>query len=184
MFEACEALGLVLGVHPSPPAGHTITGAGWPSFYFEDHSGFPQAVPTHVASLICEGALDRFPGLRIVMIESGWSYAPWLRARLDGTWRVMRDEIVEVERPPSEYLREHFWFTTQPAEEPEQQAWLAGLLENCGLDDRLMYSSDYPHWDFDAPEEAIPVAVDPGLRRKFLFENACALYGLDLARDA
>jgi predicted TIM-barrel fold metal-dependent hydrolase len=39
-----------------------------------------------------------------------------------------------------------------------------------------MFSSDYPHWHFAKPEEALPDGLSPGLRRKILRDNARAFY--------
>jgi predicted TIM-barrel fold metal-dependent hydrolase len=178
MFEACEALGLAVGIHPGTSGNNSVTGAGWPSFYYEDHVGYPQVVPTHAASMICEGVFDRFPKLQFVVIEGGWSHAAWLGARLDACWRVMRDEVVELERAPSEYLREHFWYTTQPMEEPEDPRWFGEVLERSGVEDRLMFSTDYPHWDFDSPDDAMPATLPRETRSKIFHGNAGRLYGL------
>jgi predicted TIM-barrel fold metal-dependent hydrolase len=185
MYETCEALGLAVAIHPGNAGNNTATGAGWPSFYFEDHAGYPQVVPTHAASMICEGVFDRFPKLRFVVVEGGWTYASWLAARLDSSWRVMRDEVTDLQRLPSEYLREHFWYTTQPfVDEPDKKVWLVELLERSGVEDRLMFSSDYPHWDFDSPNEVIPEAIPLEVRRKLFYENACKLYGLTIDEEA
>ena len=73
-------------------------------------------------------------------------------ARLMGS--RMRKEVPHLKRPPSEYLREHFWFCTQPIEEPEQPQHIVAYVEAIGWD-RLMFSSDYPHWDFDDPRSAL-----------------------------
>jgi uncharacterized protein len=42
-----------------------------------------------------------------------------------------------------------------------------------------MFATDYPHWDFDAPDAAIPATVSPDLRRSILADNARALYQLN-----
>lgn len=178
MFEACEAHGLPVAIHPAAAGGNLVTGSGWPTYYFEDHMGYPQANPVHVASLICEGVFERFPKLQIAIVEGGWSWAPWLCGRLDSSWRVMREEVPDLQRKPSEYVREHFWFTTQPIDEPEDPRWLPELFELGGFQDRIMYASDYPHWDFDSPDDALPPSLPKETRRKILHENACRLYGL------
>jgi hypothetical protein len=41
-----------------------------------------------------------------------------------------------------------------------------------------MFSTDYPHWDFDSPDQAVPAGLDPVLRRKIMADNAKALYRL------
>jgi hypothetical protein len=44
------------------------------------------------------------------------------------------------------------------------------------MNDRLMFATDYPHWDFDAPDQAFPVRLPPDLERAVMTENARALY--------
>ncbi len=51
---------------------------------------------------------------------------------------------------PSEYLKRNVWVSTQPMEEPEVPRHLIDTLEWIGWD-RIMFASDYPHWDFDDP---------------------------------
>ena len=69
---------------------------------------------------------------------------------MDKHFERMRAEVPHLKRPPSEYVREHFWFATQPIEEPEQPQHLAELIDWIGWD-RMLFSTDYPHWDFDDP---------------------------------
>ena len=92
-----------------------------------------------------------------MLIEGGFAWVPALCWRMDKHWERMRKETPHVKRPPSEYVREHFWFTTQPIEEPENPADLAEIMEWVGYD-RLMFSTDYPHWDFDDPQRAFKVS--------------------------
>ena len=96
--------------------------------------------------------------------------------RLDRCWRQLRDEVPDVKRPPSESIREHFWITTQPMEEPPQKVYLEQFLEHLDMNDRLMFATDYPHWDFDAPDRTLPSALEPDLRRRIMSENARDLY--------
>jgi predicted TIM-barrel fold metal-dependent hydrolase len=49
-----------------------------------------------------------------------------------------------------------------------------------GFGDRLMYSSDYPHWDFDPPQSVLPAGTPLELRKQVLATNAAGLYGLSL----
>ncbi len=63
----------------------------------------------------------------------------------------MRDEVPHLKRPPSEYIREQMWFTTQPMDEPERPEDLRAILDWIGWD-RLLFATDYPHWDMDNPE--------------------------------
>jgi len=44
--------------------------------------------------------------------------------------------------------------------------------------DRIMFSTDYPHWDFDDPWLALPPKLDENTRAKIFSGNARALYRL------
>jgi uncharacterized protein len=184
MLDAAAEYGVPLAFHPGGRGMNPITGCGWPSYYFEDHVGYPQAAFSHLASLIFEGAFDRWPQLKVVMVEGGYSWAVPYAWRLDGAWRLLREEVPDLERKPSEYLRDRVWYTTQPMEEPERPQWYPAMyrqMERAGLGNRLMFSTDYPHWDFDSPTHALPRSLDQDARRRILAENASALYGIPLS---
>ena len=176
LLRALAELGMPLAMHPGNAGNLLLSGAGWPSYYYEDHNNLPQALPTHMASLVCEGVFEELPELKVVALETGWSWVSPFLWRLDRTWRQLEDEVPEVRRPPSESIREHFWFATQPMEEPFRREQFAEIIEVFGQPDRLMFSSDYPHWDFDAPDEALPATVDDELRSAIIGGNAHALY--------
>jgi predicted TIM-barrel fold metal-dependent hydrolase len=180
MFEAAVDADLPIGVHFGGQGGTPITGAGWPSMYVEDHAGMSTAFQAQVISLICEGVFEEFPGLKIVLIEGGFAWAPSLSWRLDSAWRKLRAEVPRLKRKPSEYFAEHFWITTQPMEEPPVSGYFVQLLEQAPwLQDKLLFSTDYPHWDFDAPDQALPkVRMPEGFPAKLMAENARRLYEL------
>ena len=60
---------------------------------------------------------------------------------MDKHWSRLRVEVPHMRRPPSEYLREKVWFTTQPMEETRKQAHLRDNIDWHGWD-RLMFSSE------------------------------------------
>lgn len=185
IYEAAEHYGIPVAFHVL--ASRKITPSGGPSFYFEEHCDFAGFNFPLVSSLVFEGVFDRFPGLRVALIELGWSWVVPFAWRMDHAYRVLRDEVGHLERLPSEYVRDHMWFSTQPMEEPEDPRHfddLLRVLEEFGMGDKLMYSSDYPHWDFDAPT-SLPrsVQLDTPRARRILGESASSLYGIPLARD-
>ena len=53
------------------------------------------------------------------------------------------------------------------------------IIEMIGRDDFLMFATDYPHWDFDAPNRTLPKVVPEAMRRGILSGNAEAFYVLD-----
>ncbi len=178
IYKAAARNDLPVGIHFGGSGGHAFTGAGRPSYYIEDHAGMSQAIQAQVVSLVCEGVFERFPTLKIVLIEGGFAWLPPLMWRLDAAFRRLRAEVPHLKRPPSEYIREHFWITTQPMEEPTKPEQFHQLLDHLAMPDRLIFATDYPHWDFDAPDQAFPVRLAPALERDILAENARRLYQL------
>ena len=134
--------------------------------------------------MIFEGVFERFPKLRVGLIELAWSWAVPFAWRLDHAYEMFRSELGHLPRKPSEYLAEHFWFSTQPMEEPERLEWFDDVYQlfEDTLGDKLMYSSDYPHWDFDEPMQ-LPQTLPTETRRKILGENASAMYGIPLLEN-
>lgn len=180
IFEACERHGLAVMTHAFGSAGNPLTGTGWPSYYIEEHIGPAQTIQGNVTSMVIEGVFERFPSLRLVSVENTFGWLPALMWRLDRSWKLLRQEVPHLTRSPSEYLASHVYVATQPMEEPPKPGYLTQLLEHGGgvLKDRLLFASDYPHWDSDSPEEVLPAHLPDELRRKIYFENARALYGL------
>lgn len=180
LYEAAVRHQLPVGIHFGGQGGNAITGAGWPSYYLEDHAGNAQTFQSQVISLVCEGVFERFPDLKVVLIEGGVAWLPPLAWRLDRAFERLGDEVPMVRRKPSEYIADHFWLTTQPIEEPPDPRSLGRLIEMFpSLRDKLMYSSDYPHWDFDSPDEVLrKVGLSTEVERKIMAENARKLYQL------
>lgn len=179
LYEACVEMNLPVMTHAFGSSGNPITGSGWPSFYIEDHVGPAISMQTNAASLIMEGVFERFPTLRIVSVENGFSWVPALRWRMDNAYQLMATEVPHLKRLPSEYFDEHFYLATQPVEEPEKREYFQQMLTQApSLVDRLIFSSDYPHWDGDNPARALPLLRDREARDKILYQNARRLYGL------
>jgi len=178
IYAAAERAGLPIAFHPAAiGGGHASSGAGAPTYYLEEHNTFGTIMQAVLTSLIFEGVFERFPRLKVVAVEGGFTWAPSLAWRTDKHWSRLRVEVPHVTRPPSEYLRPNVWFTTQPMEETRKQAHLRDAIDWLGWD-RLMFSSDYPHWDFDDPRYAFKIALSDEERTRLFSGNAKALYGL------
>lgn len=180
IYAAAAAAGLPIGMHLGGTEGHR--GDGWPSFYLEQHGWYGNAMAMALTSLVAGGVFDELPDLRLVLVEGGITWLPSLLWGLDAGWAAFRDDVPGLHRPPSEILRERCWFTTQPIDEPENLAHLATTLRHAGLTDRILFASDYPHWDFDDPVTALRV-LPADVRRPIMARNAAALYGVDLPGD-
>jgi predicted TIM-barrel fold metal-dependent hydrolase len=178
IYEAAAAHDLPIGIHFGGSGGWPFTGGGWPSFYIEDHAGMAQAFQAQVISLVCEGVFARFPTLKVVLIEGGFAWLAPLMWRLDRSWAQLREAAPELREPPSSYIRRHLWLTTQPMEEPARPEYFPQLLEHLDMPDKLMFATDYPHWDFDSPDQALPARLPPEWERRIMAANAHALYRL------
>ena len=82
-----------------------------------------------------------------------------------------------LKQAPSEYMRKHFWVSTQPMEEPEHPADLIDIMGWLGWD-RILFASDYPHWDADNPDMALPPLVPKAIADGIYYENARRVHRL------
>ena len=176
IFAAAVRANLPVVAHAFGFGGRANTSAGWASYYIEDMVGHAQSMQAQLVSMIVEGTFARLPGLRMVAIEGGFGWAPSLGWRLDKVWARLRDENPVLTRLPSDYLRSQVWFTTQPMEEPEPRQHLLDAIEWIGWD-RLLFASDYPHWDFDDPFLSAPPKMTEAQKAGFYRENARGLFG-------
>jgi predicted TIM-barrel fold metal-dependent hydrolase len=180
VYEAAVRNRLPIAVHVGGYSRTPETGAGWPQFYVEHHVGWPYVYAAHIVSLVYSGIFAAQPEIRFVLEEAGFAWLPPLLSRMDRMWAAMREEVPHLTEPPSELVRRHFYFTTQPMEETEEPGHLLQMLDQLAMDDRIMFASDYPHWDFDAPDRSLPSGIKGERRAAILSGNADALY--DFAR--
>jgi predicted TIM-barrel fold metal-dependent hydrolase len=178
ILEACAAAQFPVSLHLGGTSGHASTGGGWPSFYHDEHPSYVQSMQTLVTSLVCEGTFEAIPNLKVVLVEGGFAWLPALAWRLDKHWKRLKAEVPSLKRLPSEYIHDHIWVTTQPIEEPEQPEDMLSILEWIGPD-RVMFSTDYPHWDQDDPRYAFKIKLPEDWKKKIYQENARDLYRLD-----
>jgi predicted TIM-barrel fold metal-dependent hydrolase len=176
IYEAAAAAGLPVGVHAFGFGGWPVSGSGWPSFYIEDMVGHAQSCQSFLTSLVIEGVFARLPAFKLVLIESGFGWVPSLSWRLDKLWRRLKHETPHLALAPSEYIRNQVWLTTQPMEEPQPREHLLDCIDWIGWN-RLLFATDYPHWDYDDPALALPLSVEEEKRCRFFLQNALELYG-------
>ena len=138
----------------------------------------PLQLDEPLAIMVFSGALERHPGFKLVLAESGVGWLPYFLTRMDLEWRNLRDKIDYAPRmPPSELFHRQVMATF---EEEELGAQLIPLLGA----DSCMWASDYPHTDSTFPnslhaiEEALG-ALSAEDRRKVTATNCARLYGFD-----
>ena len=153
-------------------ATSTTAAAGYPSFYLDYHVGNGDRAQASSRAMVAGGLFEAVPGVRVVSP----SRASPGRRRCAGRWtppgsRCAADHP-RLTRRPSEYIDEHVWFTTQPIEEPADPQHLLYAIEQAHLRDRLLFSTDYPHWDFDSPSRRCRGSSTRSCASKILCGNA------------
>jgi hypothetical protein len=178
VWEAVEHHGLVVGLHAWGRVGNAPTASGFTHSYLEDYASNSQiVVQAHVTSLVSEGVFERFGALRVVLLECGFAWLPFLLWRFDKDWKAIWREVPWVKRRPSEYAHEHLRFTTAPAQLPTDPAVLARIPDLMPVTDLLLYASDHPHRHGGGIEPLLDL-LDEGGREAILAGNATELYGL------
>jgi predicted TIM-barrel fold metal-dependent hydrolase len=185
IYEACVHHGLPLALHiGGEGAGNSspATAVGHPSTYFEWYASLPQSYMAHITSMVAEGVFVRFPTLKVVLYEGGVSWLPHIMWRFDKNWKAQRSETPWVRQPPSSYILEHFYSTTYPLEAmPAPQ--FRQILEMVEAERTLLFSSNYPNWEYGDPFAMID-DIPETMRRRVLVENALAMYGERLTSPA
>jgi len=141
--------------------------------------GFVWCSLVHMTNWILNALPERFPGLNTIWIESGLAWVPFLMQRLDDQFLMRQSEAPQLKRLPSEYMRTHCFYTTQPMETTHPKA-LRNTLEMINAETQLMFASDWPHYDFDLPQMIcdLPFLTEQA-KRNILGLNAARLFGLD-----
>jgi len=115
----------------------------------------------------------------VIWIESGLAWVPFLMQRLDHEFMMRPSECPGLKKKPSEYMRE-MYYSSQPMEKPRDRSILEATFKMINAETQLMWSSDYPHWDFDLPSVIydLPFLSETG-RRNILGGTAAKLFALD-----
>ncbi|HEY7075268.1 MAG TPA: amidohydrolase family protein [Solirubrobacteraceae bacterium] len=177
LYRAIEEQGRPLGFH----AGYSWQGDR--SFellnrFLSVHAlGFCFHNMVNLTNWVINGLPVRFPDLDVIWIESGLAWLPFLMQRLDHEFAMRTSEAPLLERMPSDYMR-GMHYTSQPLEITDLAA-LETTFRMIDAPHRVLYSSDYPHWDFDVPARIydLPFLAEEE-KRAILGGNAMRLFGL------
>ncbi len=140
----------------------------------------PLGIMTAAVSICSGGVLERFPKLRVGLLEGNCGWAPWLFHRLDEHWEwVGRYEVPELKKKPSEYFRTNCFLAVEADEVTVKDyvSWFG--------DDNLVFSTDYPHADSKFPNSVdafLELPLSERAQRKVLWDNWGRLYDIPLPR--
>jgi uncharacterized protein len=174
LYDAAVRHDLAIGLHAWGRAGNAPGLSGFAATYMEDYLANSQVVQTQLVSLVSEGVFDRFPELRVALIECGFTWLPSLLWRFDKDWKGVWREVPWVRERPSDYVRRHFRATTEPAQLPGAPGDRAALLDMVGVD-MLMFASDHPH-DHGRSGAAMLETIDAEAREAITWTTASAFY--------
>ncbi len=185
LWAAAEELDVPIAIHTGidPPARslhRRFDGLDWPDGVL---SGiwylqllFPQAVQQAFSTFFLHGTFDRFPRLRLVVLESGAGWLGFWLDRMDALWKSSLRVTMPLREPPSTYVRRQCWVSADPDEHG-----LPPIIEYVGRD-RFLWATDFPHSDHDADYmaelHAMAAVLPAETRSGLLGENAASLYRL------
>ena len=183
IFAACQELGLPLGIHPAfepkwcaPGRFGEYTSARY-GFFHNVTAG--DAVRHAFTSLFQYGVFGRFPGLKVIVLESGAGWIGYWLDRMDTMYGTIQGAPVRELLPelPSHYFRTQCWISGDPDEKS-----LAAVIPTVG-GDRFFWASDFPHPDHPpdyVPEvERLVEALPESARAPLLGKNVLDAYDLD-----
>jgi predicted TIM-barrel fold metal-dependent hydrolase len=184
LWEACEGLDMPVNFHigASESAIDFMGSQGWPGLEADLRAALGGAMlfinnGRVMGNLILAGVPERFPKLKLVSVESGIGWLPFLLEAIDYQYREVGASVRRLRRKPSEYFASNFyacfWFERDD---------LSQLIRKVGVDN-VMFETDFPH-----PVCLYPIDdVDGALRGlgedekvKVLSGNASRVYGIEI----
>ena len=180
LWSRAAALGVPIGIHPTlepfwaAPVRFKRMGRSREFFY---NVMLKQGVQQAFLSFIGMGALDRFPDLKLGVLEAGAGWIGSFLDRADAICETPTGIMANMKRLPSEYFRDQCFISGDPDETA-----LAHVIDHVGAD-CFMWATDYPHPDHPGTwAKSLEALVEPlgeETRAKFLGENVARIYGLD-----
>jgi len=176
VYRAMEERGLVLSFHSGPNWNEPIFRSC--NRFLSVHAlGFTWYNILHLTNWVINGLGERFPKLPVIWIESGLAWVPFLMQRLDHEYMLRTSECPLLKKKPSDYMRD-MYYSSQPMEVQDMGA-LECTFRMINAETQLLYSSDYPHWDFDLPSTIydLPFVSEKG-KHNILGGTAARLFKL------
>src|SRR5258706_849899 len=147
-YRAMEERGLALSFHSGPNWGEPVFKSC--NRFISVHAlGFSFYNILHLTNWVVNGIGERFPKLPVIWIEAGLARGPLLMQRLDHEYMLRSSECPVLKKKPSDYMCD-MYYSSQPMEVQDMAA-LECTFRMMNAETQLLYSSDYPPWDFDLP---------------------------------
>ena len=182
-FELCNHYKVPINFHLS--SGIDGFDFAWKEFSFEQKLAVASMLfylgnAATLANFICSGIFDKYPNLRVVSVESGAGWVPFVLESLEYQFdEMMPREAAKLNKRPTEYFRDNIWVTYWfESEAPKRMLDLIG-------EDKLLFETDFPHPTSLYPEMHEKIEETLGghpfaVRKKILQSNAAHVYNLDI----
>lgn len=142
----------------------------------------PYANMATITSLVMDGTVEKFPDLDFVFLEQDLGIVPLLMYRMNREVQEKAYDVPLLEKSPEQYMRERFYFGTQPLPEPENIEHARSIIDMVGADN-ILFTTDHPHPDFDDPEWVLNRYfghLDHDDQAKIMGQNAAGVFGVDI----
>lgn len=176
LYEEAQRLGTPLAIHAF--GGDEPGSEIFDQFICIHTTGHPFPVLRQLTGMVFGGIPELFPQLKLVYLEIGCGWIPYWMDRMDAEWEKRgKVEAPLCKKRPSEYLtRGQIYYGVEPEE--KIMGYVVGQIGS----QRLLYASDYPHWDMSWPESATLIWEREDLsletKKNILERNARRLYKL------
>jgi uncharacterized protein len=178
LFAKAQELGVPLAIHPSLEPQWALPGR-YRLEYVRKQPFFlnvtaSDSIRHALVSFMQYGTFEKFPQLKIIILEVGAGWASYWLDRMDAVYDTVIGRTLPIKEKPSNYFRRNVWISADPDEHS-----LPAMMELCG-EDRFFWASDFPHPDHtgDYIEELEEMAekLPDSARRKVLGDNVRAVY--------
>jgi predicted TIM-barrel fold metal-dependent hydrolase len=177
LWAALEELEVPLGFHEGSGSQLRQVGEQFGANTMLKHIYSHPVEQMLTAGAFCAGGiLERHPRLRVAFLEGNCSWVPFLLWRMDEHWEWLGDVYApELTMAPSAYFKRQCFVSVECDEEPVKH-----VIDAIG-DDRIVFSTDFPHGDSKFPravESFLKLPISEESKRKILWDNCAAYYGL------
>ena len=138
----------------------------------------PFSAMANLTSMTTTGVFARFPELKVMFAECGVSWLPFLMWRLDHQYQWLQHELPFYDEKPSWYLRNQVYATTHGLEADNDPQTLEALIRSIGGPDRVLFATDWPHYDADSVERVSKLPLPDGWAQRILSGNAQEVFKL------
>jgi predicted TIM-barrel fold metal-dependent hydrolase len=184
LFAKAQELDVPLGIHPSLEPQWALPGR-YDLQYVRKQQFFlnvtaSDAVRHALTSFMQYGTFDKFPKLKIIILEVGSGWASYWLDRMDAVYDSVMGRSVPLKERPSAYFKRNVWISADPDEKS-----LPAMVDLLGAD-RFFWASDFPHpdhtGDYIKELEKLTTKMPEQARRQVLGENVRHVYNC-AARD-